>query len=381
MSELSVRTQVLALASVVFVDLLGLAIILPSLPFFVLHLGGSGLALGAILTSYSLAQMAAAPVLGRLSDRYGRRGLLLLSLAGSTASFALSALAPTVTLLIVARVLAGLCGGSITVAYAFAADITTSEDRRSAMGRIGAGIGLAFTVGPAIGAALAPLGFASVCWAGAAVTAANLVAAWRVLPHPSGPEHPTPRPPSPRAERPRLLIVLVLGGAVVTGAFVSMETTVGLLVDARYRYGPSGVGWLLALAGLSMVLAQIGIGLRRARQVPDRIVALGSMTLVAAGLAAIPVAWAPGTVLGVLLLSAAYGAFTVTQASLISRSGPPTSTGVRLGWSQSANAAGRACGPLGAGLLYDLHADLPYLVAAVATAVMATLLAGAERSN
>lgn len=388
MNSRSPRAQITALASVVFVDLLGLALILPSLPFFVLDLGAGGLGLGLILTSYSLTQVLSAPVLGRLSDRYGRRRLLLLSLAGSASSFAVTALAHDVTLLVAARVLAGLCGGSITVAYAFASDMTTREDRTVAMSRVGAGIGLAFTIGPAIGAALSPLGFAAVCWAGAIVAVVNLFAAWRVLPRPAPAS-------SSKRERPHtaagpmsappviswVLITLVISGAIITASFVSMETTVGLLVEGLYGYGPVGVGSLLAAAGLSMVLVQVGLSTRRARHLPGWTVTITAMALVAIGLAAVPIALATSTILGTLLLSGSYGAFVVTQASLISQYGPPTSTGVRLGWSQSANAAGRACAPLTAGLLYDMHSPLPYLTASILAATTTGVLIVAHLSH
>jgi MFS family permease len=151
----------LALYATVFVDLLGFTLILPSLPFRVTALGGDALWLGVVLTSYSLCQAVAAPVLGRLADRHGRRRLLLVSLAGSAASLALMGLAGGLWLLLVARALAGLCGGSIGVAQAFAADLAGLAGRTKAMGQVGAAIGLAFTIGPALGALAAPLGFAA----------------------------------------------------------------------------------------------------------------------------------------------------------------------------------------------------------------------------
>lgn len=182
----------LALYATVFIDLLGFTLVLPSLPFQVTTLGGDAFWLGVVLTSYSVCQAAAAPVLGRLADRHGRRRLLLLSLAGTTASLALLGLAGSLWLLLVARATAGLCGGSIGVAQAFAADLAGPAGRTKAMGSIGAAIGLAFTIGPALGALATPLGFTTTALIGAALAAANLALAARTLP----PDHnDRPHPP------------------------------------------------------------------------------------------------------------------------------------------------------------------------------------------
>src|SRR5690606_25799752 len=139
----------------VFVDMLGFGIILPLLPFHIASLGGSGVWLGAIMTAYAAAQFLAAPVLGALSDRYGRRRLLVLSLAGSAVSMALTGLAGSLPLLLAARLVAGGCGGSIAVAQAYVVELVEPRNRLRALGAVGASIGFGFVVGPAIGAGLA----------------------------------------------------------------------------------------------------------------------------------------------------------------------------------------------------------------------------------
>lgn len=374
---------ILTLAGVVFVDILGLAIIIPSLPYVVRDFGAGGLQLGLILTAYSLAQAVAAPVLGRLSDRYGRRPVLLLALAGSAVSLALAGLAESVPALVVARCVAGLCGGSIGVAYAFAADLTPPAGRTAAMSWIGTGVGLAFTVGPAAGAVLAPRGFAAVCAVAAAIVAANLVAAWFVLPRSAAPGGvATASGRGPRWPRPGWAVtVLVLAGGVTTLSFVSMETTIALLTDDRFGFGATQIGWLLAAAGAAMTAVQLGVAAGLAARWPDHAVAVAACALGAVSLAVVPLAARAGTVAAVLVLSAAYGVLGVVLMSLVSQAGPMSAVGARVGAAQSANAAGRAIGPLAAGALYDVRAGSPYALTAGLLAAVAALLALRRRPS
>lgn len=195
------RRVVATVCAVVFVDVLGFSLVIPSLPFFVATLGGSGAALGLLLTSYSIAQTVAAPLMGRLSDRVGRRPLILVALAGTTTSLVIAGVATSLVVLVAARIVAGLCGGSIGVANAFLADVTTHDQRARAMSLAGASVGLAFTVGPALGGVLAPLGFPVVCFAGAAIAATNLLAATRVLPRHERPVASTAAPSTRRSRQ------------------------------------------------------------------------------------------------------------------------------------------------------------------------------------
>src|SRR5690242_3996324 len=156
------RPALLVVYLAVFVDMLGFGIILPLLPFHAAVLGGSGLWVGAVLTAYSAAQFVAAPVLGALSDRYGRKPLLLVSLAGSAVSLALTGIAGSLVALLAVRLVAGLCGGAIAVGQAYVVDLTEPAVRTRALGMVGASIGMGFVLGPAIGAGLSGFGFAGV---------------------------------------------------------------------------------------------------------------------------------------------------------------------------------------------------------------------------
>ncbi|MGH3548675.1 MAG: MFS transporter [Pseudonocardiaceae bacterium] len=361
-----------ALCATVFVDLLGFTLVLPSLPFYVARLGGGGVWLGVLLTGYSLAQSLAAPLLGRLADRHGRRLLLLLSLAGSTVSLLVMGLAGSLLLLLGARLVAGVCGGSIGVSQAFAADVTAPAECTKVMGWIGAATGLAFTIGPALGALAAPLGFGTVASVAAGLAAVNFVFAWVTLPG-AGPgrTRPSGNGASRRLVAPWPLLVVGFTGMV---AFVSMETTVALLAGHRFGAGPGFVGLMLCLAGLALVVVQgVGIGAAARRWGETRVAASGAM-LMTLGLLVLPVVPVPVFVAAVVLLSVGYGLTTAIVAGMLATSGPAEQRGARMGQGQSAAAVARAVGPLSAGALFDLTAWLPYVIGAGLGAAAAIVL-------
>lgn len=369
----------LALYATVFVDLLGFTLVLPTLPFRVTALGGNALWLGVVLTSYSLCQAVAAPVLGRLADRHGRRPLLLLSLAGSAATLALMGAAGSVWLLLAARTLAGLCGGSIGVAQAFAADLAGPEGRTKALGRVGAAVGLAFTLGPALGSLSAPLGFPATAYLGAGLAAANLAFAAATLPAGrAGRPRRLRRPRSDRHGAPRPLLV---AGFATMAAFVGMETTVAYLAADRFGAGPVFVGALLAGAGLVLTVVQGFLVAPAVRRVGETGLATVGSILMAAGLLAMPFLPEVPFVAAVLVVSAGNGVVTVATAGLLAAAGPADEIGARMGQGQSATSAARASGPLVAGALFDLAAGGPYLLGATLSAGVALLLGARAPSN
>ncbi|MCT2587170.1 MFS transporter [Actinophytocola gossypii] len=366
-----------ALYGTVFVDLLGFTLVLPSLPFQVTDLGGNAIWLGVVLTSYSLCQAVAAPVLGRLADRHGRRRLLLLSLAGSTVSLALMGLAGSLWLLLAARAAAGICGGSIGVANAFAAQLAGADGRTRVMGRVGAAVGLAFTIGPALGALAAPLGFAVIALVGAGLALLNLVVAAALLP-PGRTETHRPAAAGRRRVAPWRLLAAGFGAMA---AFVGMETTVAYLAAARFDAGPALVGVLLALAGLTLVVVQGFLVAPAARRWGETRVATTGAALMAAGLLAMPLLAEVPFVVAVLVVSAGNGMLTTTVASLLAGAGPPRDIGARMGQGQSAAAAARAAGPLTAGALFDAAMIVPYLLGALLSLGVAWCVSAGTRER
>src|ERR1700733_13155884 len=154
----------------IFVNLVVFGILLPLLPFYAQAFGASPLVIGLLFAVFSLCQLVAAPALGDWSDRYGRRPILIFSLAGTVVSFVMLAVAHSVVMLFAARIVDGLSGGNISTARAYVADITEPKDRARAYGIIGAAFGLGFIFGPALSGVLAKVSYTAPIWAAAAIT-------------------------------------------------------------------------------------------------------------------------------------------------------------------------------------------------------------------
>lgn len=373
-----------ALATVyltVFIDLFGFGIILPALPYYAQKLGASGLELGLIFTAYSGAQLFGAALLGRWSDRVGRRPVLLLSLLGSMLAFLLCGFATTLGLLIAARALAGAFGGSIAAAQAYIADVTVPSDRARAMGLLGASIGLGFVLGPAVGALLAHygFGFGAAAFVAAALAALNWVATFLRLREP--PRHVAGATRADFASLLRAIRRPLLGrllGATFFAmcAVVSMETTLAFLVRARFGVKEGGLGLMLVFVGVVQVIVQGGLIGRLARAFGERRLALGGCGLTALALATLPFAPNLGAAYAALgALAAGMGCTTPSLATLLSRASAADEQGGVLGVGQSMGALARASAPLAAGALWDRGASAPYLAAAAFALLAAALVA------
>ncbi|MCS6826400.1 MAG: MFS transporter, partial [Caldilinea sp.] len=198
------QNRLMTIFLIVFVDLLGFSLILPLLPYYARSYGANEAMIGLLTASYAAAQLIGAPVLGRLSDRYGRRPILLVSIAGTALGFLLLGLAETLgrsigvaffgadlaaingavlSLILVSRLLDGLTGGNISVAQAYIADVTPPDARGKAFGLIGAAFGLGFIIGPVIGGLLAErFGYAAPALAALAIATFNFLAVYLFLP-------------------------------------------------------------------------------------------------------------------------------------------------------------------------------------------------------
>ncbi|MEM7353311.1 MAG: MFS transporter [Acidobacteriota bacterium] len=363
----------------VFLDLLGFGIILPWLPFYAATLGASGLGLGLLFTAYSLAQMVGATWLGQLSDRFGRRPILLMSLVGSAAGLVLCGLATSLVALCLARAVAGLFGGSVSIAQAYVADVTSPAERPRYMGFIGASIGLGFVFGPAMGAGFIALDldFSAVAYAAAGLAAVNFVLAfWRLG------ESKTQQARASRwsraawreaFSRPGLARVLV-ATVLTTYAFVSMETTFAFLGRDRFALDNLGFGLVLTFVGVVMVLVQGGLIGRLTQRFGVRRVAATGGILMGVALTSVPLAPVFAVVVaGLSLLAAGQGLVVPGLAALASQIADADNQGSVLGVRQSLAAGARAFGPLIAGTLYDSNIGLPYFVAG-AMAILAGLL-------
>ncbi|RMH18567.1 MAG: MFS transporter [Acidobacteria bacterium] len=372
------RASLAVVYLVVFLDLLGFGIILPSLPYFARQLGASGLLLGILFTSYSLAQLIGAAFLGRLSDRFGRRPVLLLSLLGATLAMVASGLAHALPALVLARALAGLFGGSIATAQAYVADVTSPEERARYMGLLGASIGSGFVFGPVLGAGVLALGwgFPGSAFVAAGLSAGNLAFAAVKLRE----SHPGDAAPQRREgwlaalRRPHLGPVLA-AIFLVTFSFVGMETTFAFFSADRFGLSERDFALVLTYAGLVMIAVQGGLVGRLTRRFGVRPVAVCGGLLMAAALAALPFGPTLAATLAVLgALAAGQGLAVPSLTTLVSQLSDRDEQGTVLGVSQSLASAARASGPLAAGALYDLHLAAPYLLGGVLALLAAGLI-------
>src|SRR5258705_4266161 len=213
----------------IFVNLVGFGIIIPLLPFYAETFGASPLVIGLLFAVFSLCQLLAAPALGDLSDRYGRRPIVIFSLAGTVVSFVMLALAHSIAMLFVARIVDGLSGGNISTARAYVADITEPKDRARAYGILGAAFGLGFIFGPALSGLLARVSYTAPIWAAAGITVVATIMAWLWLPETGHPGYAgTGNPPSYLPgilQRPIIRRLLAIG-FLVSFALPNFSTTV-----------------------------------------------------------------------------------------------------------------------------------------------------------
>jgi DHA1 family tetracycline resistance protein-like MFS transporter len=376
------RSSLTIIFTTVFVDLLGFGIVLPLLPYYATEFHASAVTAGALIAVYSAMQFLCAPLWGRWSDRIGRRPVILLSLAGSTLSYLLFALANGVGLLFVSRLLAGVAGANIPVAQAFIADITSEKERARGMGLIGAAFGLGFVFGPAIGGLLAHYGHSAPGLAASAICGVNLLAAFRRLPEslPREHRHQTPsahplRQLRDALRRPQLGVLMFLFTTVVF-SFATMETTLSLLCATSYAMSAAHIYWLFGYMGLVTTLTQGGLVGRLSGRVDEtRLVVIGA-ALLAVGLGAAPFT-AP-----VAPLLAALGAIAVGQgiaspvlSSLISKSSGSREHGGILGVSQSLGSLARILGPLWGGVLFEYGGPASPYVTTAALMLAATGIA------
>jgi multidrug resistance protein len=375
------------MAMTIFIDFTGFGLIIPLLPFWAEHLGANATGVGLILTIYALAQFIFTPILGSLSDRYGRRPIIITSLLIEAFSLAFTALASSLPLLFLARFLGGLGSSNIGSAQAVVSDVTPAEGRARGMGMIGAAIGLGFVVGPALGGVLAPLGPVVPFWAAMGVATVNALLVTLFLPE-------TRRRAAARAGRrkreggpvlftgwqqamrsmnvTRLAAIYLL----FTLAFAAMEAIFPLFTQHTFGWTAMQNGYIFTYVGLVIVIVQGGLIGRLVRRFGERGLLIAGLTLLAIGLALLPLSTRLGLLLVALgALSVGDGAVTPTVSSLLSFASPANAQGETLGFAQGLAGLGRILGPLIAGSVYASGGPgMPFLLGA-ALVTLALLLA------
>jgi MFS transporter, DHA1 family, tetracycline resistance protein len=376
----------------VFIDLLGFGIVIPFLPLFAERLGVGAAGIGLVLSIYSLMQLIFAPILGRISDRVGRRPVILLGLLGSSIGYVIYGFAGTFFWLLVSRAIHGACAGTVSTAQAYIADTTTQENRARGMGLIGAAFGLGFVLGPAIGGMLGHASLRTPVFFAAALTFGNLIFAAIRLPES---HHPAPGSrltfahlAAPIISLPGQLAKHRLArmftvAFLMTFAFAALEATFAMMVPRVYGYGAAGVGGLLAFAGLMQALAQGYIVGKVVKQIGEaRLLKIG-LVLMVAGLAPLgSVAARPALFAMLAVLAIGYGFASPSIASLISRSTEEHLQGEVLGVNQSALSLARIFGPIGGGIVFELFGPAaPYLAGAIVAVIALTVTGGIDSAG
>ncbi len=369
---------------VVFVDLLGFGMVIPAMPLYAEELGAPKEWIGLLMTGYSGMQFLFAPLWGQLSDRLGRRRVLLVSIFMSAVAFTGYALAPSFAWLLASRLFAGAATANIPIAQAYVADVTPPEGRARGMGIIGAAFGLGFVLGPALGGLLTVISLGAPGWGAAALSLANGIVAFLVL---AEPERRVASRPRGRLmalveelARPGIRRLLACFFLSVL-AFSGMEATFALLARERYVLDRQHVNYVFAYIGVLVVVVQGGLVGPLTRRFGEVRLLVAGTALQALALAALP--YAPGNA-GLLAacvpLAAGSGLAQPALTALISRSARMEDQGGTLGIGQSASAFGRILGPEAATWTYSRWPAVPYLAGAGLMAVAAALGASLRRA-
>jgi len=376
---LRARFPVIVILINVFLDLLSFGVVIPLLPFYALHLGATPFLIGLMLTSYSAAQFIFSPIWGRLSDRIGRRPIILGSLLGSTASFIILANAHTLPILFLSRIAAGVATANVATSQAYIADITPPAQRARGMGWVGAAIGFGFIIGPAIGGVLAPFGYAVPFYAAAALSFGDFLLGSFVLPE----SRRTGRRESSRPgwrqmpallRRPELGLLFALA-FLLSFAFANMEATLAIFTQARFGFGARQNGWLFAYVGLLTVVNQAGLVGPLVGWLGERRLVVIGMATMAVGMLTIPLAFVLATLLvGMAVMAFGSGVSNPSLASLVSRCSPAQYQGGVLGVMQALGSLARMTGPIWGGYVFGRFGPNYPFVSAAAFMSLAALV-------
>ena len=396
------RSPLLPIFLIVMVDVLGLTIILPLLPFYAERLGASPTVVGLLVSTYAACQLVAGPVLGQISDRMGRRPLLLVSQMGTFIGFLVLAYAQVLWVVFLARVIDGLTAGNLSLAQAYISDVTRPEERAKSFGVIGVAFGIGFLIGPAISGFLSTYSYQYPIFAAAALSAASILSTYFLLPSapvkPEGEKADGPAPPA--GTRLRVLdwghYATYFRRPVLAGllwqffafafAFAIFMSGFALFAERRYTwnghpFGPKEVGYVFAYVGFLGIILQGGLIGRLVRR-------FGEEKLVSTGFSSATVGFAwmgftsglPGLVTTATISSFGTGVLRPALTSLITQRARREEQGVVLGLTQSLMSVAQIIGPAIGGYLID-HELLKTWAIAGASMTLIGYLIGWQKPN
>ena len=367
------RTPAYLVLLTVFIDLLGFGIIIPLLPFYAKHFGATPTVIGLLSSSYSFMQFLFVPFWGRLSDRIGRRPIILMSVFGSFVSYLIFGFADSLAVLFFSRLLAGFMGANISTAQAYIADSTTFEERAKFMGLIGAAFGVGFMLGPFVGGMMSKINYGAPGFLASGLSLVNFVLAYFMLPE-SKPESAgtvRERAEAQATERPspgrlNILNIGAMRGAFkkpaianlalvfffYTTSFSVLYVAFPLFTYGAFRYGASQNGYLFALIGMIGIVVQGGVIGKVTKKAGERNTMIIGLLVLIASLVVLP---SLRTTLQLIITTAlmAVGSSLVTPplTSLITKFSGPGEHGTALGVSQSFSSLGRVVGPFWGGFM------------------------------
>jgi len=348
---------------VVFIDLLGFSLIIPLLPYYAQTFKASDTTIGLLLASYAAAQLIGAPLLGRASDRFGRRPILLISIFGTFLGFLLFGFAGSLAMLFASRILQGITGGNLSVAQAYITDVTDAKSRNRGLGLIGAAFGLGFIIGPAAGGLLSNISYSVPAFVAAALSFINLMLIVFWLPESLRPENRT----QITEKRPGFTLTALLetlnrplsGPLLITRflyslAFVILQSIFSLFALKRFGMSVVATGFVLTYVGVVSVVTQAWLIGKLSQRFQDMLLIQAGLILLAFGLLAW--AFAPNIfllVLSVTPIALAGGMLNTVLPSALTKTVEPQEVGGILGLSTSVESSTRVIAPLLGGFMLE----------------------------
>lgn len=375
--------QMMTIFLVVFIDLLGFGIILPLLPYIAEKYSATPVMIGLLSGVYSLFQFISGPILGRLSDRYGRKKLLIISQLGSMAGYVLLAVAGSLPLLFLSRTIDGITGGNISIAQAYMADVTDKKTRAKGMGLLGAAFGIGFMFGPAIGGYLSKYGFAAPALFAAGISLLSTLATSLFLKETVNVSHAKL---SPKTAMTFKELKKVLGTAPISTliiiffllslGFSGMQGTYALFVQAKFGWGPTQVGYIFALIGIIAIITQVKVLAFTTSKFGEYQTLFWSIVILGLGFGLIgSTSYLPLFILGNGLIPLGNSLANPTLTAIATESIPKEEYGETLGLLQSSGSLGRIFGPIAAGeIFYKFNHNAPMLTSAVIFMTVAFLV-------
>jgi len=388
-----VKGKLTVLMITAFVDMLGLIIVFPLLPFYAQHLGANAAMVGALVASFSVAQLLAAPVWGWLSDRYGRRPAILVGLLLSAVAYVIFAFAASLWLLFLSRVVQGLGGGTIGVVQAYVSDVSEPKDRAKTLGWLSAVTSLGAVIGPAIGSALVRFGGHHAPGIGSALLCALVsIFAWKFLREPrhtatmeipvtghksTGPGAITHVIMHPNEPAPRLILIY----AVAIGAFYGTTPILPLILGERLGINEQNVGYFVMYLGGVGVLVRTGLLGRLIERVGETRLCRAGLVLLAAGLVLVAAIHSyPMMFLSFTLMPVGTAFIFPAVTAMLSRVVAKSERGLYMGVQHTFGGISRVSFPLATGFAMDrMGKGIPYIVAGILVLLTLVLTVSMER--